>query len=69
MSRDIDYSKCRIYLKMPEKCLENIGVSICHSRKFLKIDSLVKLNGTICAHYKCKKCGTNFFVAATFTAL
>lgn len=63
-----DYSKFRIDLEIPEKCRENIGNSICHSRKFLKINSFVKIRGTICTHYKCNKCGASYFVVATSPA-
>lgn len=67
MSQDtkLDYSGHKVYSKLPEKCRFAIGASTCHSRKFLKVDSFVKLRGTICTRYKCKKCGADYFVAAT----
>lgn len=66
MRNDIDYSGHRILLEMPTKCRKSIGFGPheCHSKKFLKEDSFVKIRGTLCAHYKCKKCGADYFVAA-----
>lgn len=65
MRKDIDYSGHRILLEMPTKCSKPIGgPHECHSKKFLKEDSFVKIRGTLCVHYKCKKCGADYFVLA-----
>lgn len=63
MDSKLDYKNHKIYLEKPEKCRKPIGASECHSKKFLKYDSFVKLRGTLCTHYKCKKCNADYFVA------
>lgn len=65
MSSNLDYSGHKLYSEKPEKCKKPTGGSkTCNSKNLLKINSFAKLRGTICIHYRCEKCGADYYVAA-----
>lgn len=65
MASNLDYSGHKLYSEKPEKCKKPTGSSkTCNSKKLLKINSFAKLRGHICIHYRCEKCGADYYVAA-----